>query len=111
MPIWLFALVAALHPPVDEVAIGYHLGHGDDASAHLEDLRAIYAAHRPLFHREPPALVFPLANMSKKELLSRLRPELRACCVYCEYPVLADGGYRACEKCRLCVNRAADEAR
>ncbi len=109
MPIWLFALVTALHPPVDEVAMGYHRGHGDDAAAHLDDLRAIWAAYRPLYHRDPPRLVFPLAEISKKDLLARLRPELRAFCVYCESPIGED--HRPCGKCRLCLNRALDESR
>jgi len=111
MPIWLFAMLTALHPPVDEIAIGYHQGHGDDASAHLNDLQSIYSAHRPLMHRDPPKLVFPLKDMTKADLLSRLRPELRAACVYCESPIKSGDDHLPCGKCRLCRQRSLDESR
>ncbi len=111
MPLWLLALVAAIHPPVDEVAIGYIRGHGNDASAHLEDLKTIYAAYRPLMHRELPSLVFPIAEIPKSQVLAELRPELRAACVYCEAPIKVEGAFRPCGRCRLCAQRAEDEAR
>ena len=108
IPIWLLALVEAIHPPVDEVAIGYirnpHPG-TIDASSHLDDLRRLYADYRPLLHRDPPALVFPLAEVEKQEIWERLDPELRSHCVYCEAPLLDGDAYRPCGRCRLCAER------
>src|SRR5579872_4252997 len=71
VPIWLLALVAALHTPVSEVALGYikNTSGEEDATTHLPDIERIYYAHQPLMHRPMPRLVFPLLHRSKAEVL------------------------------------------
>jgi 7-cyano-7-deazaguanine synthase in queuosine biosynthesis len=115
IPVWILALIEALHPKVDEVAIGYiknsHPGE-EDASSHIADIRRIYEAYRPLMHRDLPALCFPIAEVSKEQVLVGLDPALRAACVYCEYPVEGPGGeYAPCGRCRVCQARAAPDLR
>ena len=66
IPIWLHALVEAIHFPVDEVAIGY-CG-GDDAAQHIATIQTIYASYQPLMHRRLPPLRFPLAQYTKAEV-------------------------------------------
>ena len=113
IPIWLLSLIEAVHPPVDEVALGYIRNphpEVEDAASHLDDLQRIYAAYQPLMHRPLPRLVFPIAGLTKQEILQRISPELSAECVYCEHPVKETGGFRPCGKCRLCQQRTRDLA-
>ena len=106
IPIWLHALVEAIHFPVDEVAIGY-CG-GDDAAQHIATIQTIYASYQPLMHRRLPPLRFPLAQYTKAEVAARLSPALRDKVVYCEYPVATpEGRYEPCQRCRICKSRAA----
>lgn len=109
VPVWMLAALEAIHPPVDEIAIGYHPG--DDAAGRLEDLERIYAAYRPLMHRDPPRLVFPLRGMGKAEIAERIDPALRAATVWCEAPRVVpategERGWRACGVCGTCKARA-----
>ena len=114
MPVWILAAIEAIHPPVDEIGIGYINGPAGgpwDASHHLDDLRRIYDAYRPLLHRDPPALVFPMAHLNKHEVLAELPARLAALCVYCEDPVREGDGFRPCGKCRLCLSRESSPVR
>jgi 7-cyano-7-deazaguanine synthase in queuosine biosynthesis len=113
VPVWLLALIAALHPPVDEVALGYIRNRSPepDVTAHIDDIQRIYAACQPLMHRPMPRLVFPLLDVDKAEVLSRIDPALRDLCVYCEYPVKQDDGrLLPCGRCRVCRHRAEIDA-
>jgi 7-cyano-7-deazaguanine synthase in queuosine biosynthesis len=99
-PIWLLAMVEAIHPEVEEVALGYEKG--GDIEVHWPDIERIWAAYQPLMHRPMPRLVFPLRDLPKDEIMRRLSPELKAHCVYCEKPLRDGSGYRACGRCRTC---------
>lgn len=112
IPIWLMALIESIHPPADEVALGYIRNSSpeeEDAASHLDDLQRIYAAYQPLMHRPLPRLVFPVSHLTKREVLARLSPALLAHSVYCEHPVKEAGRFRPCGKCRLCKQRANEQ--
>jgi 7-cyano-7-deazaguanine synthase in queuosine biosynthesis len=104
LPLWFFSLVTAVHAPVDEVAVGANRDdfEGADGALPRETFLHIWESYRPMFRDVQPKWVFPVAHLPRRELLARLRPELRAACVYCEAPVREGAEWRACGKCRLC---------
>jgi len=103
LALWLYALVSAVDLPVDEVAMGIHAAapDGPDAMLPQEDFRRIWAALRPLLKTQP-ALVFPILDLEWPEVRRRLRPDLRALCVYCEDPVREGDGFKKCGTCPPC---------
>ena len=105
VPLWLLAVVAGLHMPVDEVAIGYHGASPGEEPMPLREVRALYDAHRPFLHRRPPRLVFPLSRLTKARIYEALDPVLREACIPCEAPALGPTGYAACGRCRTCARR------
>jgi len=107
VPLWILALVEAVHLPFDEVAIGYHGVPRGEEPMPLREVRAVYEAYRPFMHRRMPRLCFPLSRMTKARIWAALDPVLRDACITCEAPSRTPDGssYVACGRCRTCQRR------
>jgi hypothetical protein len=100
MPLWINSVISTARD-IDEVAFGYVMN--DDAISHLEDIRKIFRAYKPICAPKFPKITFPLSKMKKEHFVDALYEELRSNVVWCEFPKQKGNTPDQYEYCGNCV--------
>jgi 7-cyano-7-deazaguanine synthase in queuosine biosynthesis len=86
------------NPDIVKVAIGMNV---TDSNLALEDRRI--RANQILAAFTPVEKIYPVLNMSKREIYDNLPETLRGMFWSCRIPVYTDDGIESCGKCKACV--------
>lgn len=76
---------------------------GDNFQQRMQRAQSIFKAVYSLESEPVPDYIFPVINMSKKEIWEMLPPEVQAASWYCRHPQYqADGSVKPCRQCITC---------